>query len=986
MTMSPSTRASKLQRRKRVSLEALEDRQLLATITVNLTADSTAVTGATLSLRQAIEISNGTLAVSSLSSQQRALVSGTVSGTNTIDFKIPTMDSGYDSATGVWTISPQSGLPAISTNAAIIDGYSQAGASKNTLAQGDNAKLTIAIDGGSAGTESGGLTLGAQGSQVLGLDVKHFAEGGVVIAAPGQVQVAGCFLGTDATGETVAPNGYGVFIENSSNMIGGPNVVDRNVISGNGKGGYGVYIPSQLINPMGVTPTGNVIENNYIGTDAMGTKGLGNQLIGVEDYGTGNTYGGTTAGSGNLISGNSGIGLDAHGSVTIAGNYVGTDVTGNVALGNGNGGDGITARATTGTAVSVTITNNVASGNAGGGILLSPGLAGQSTYYVANNMIGTNAAGTAALGNGDSGLALGGVENVTVSDNVISGNLDGVSVGSTSLDSEHNVFQGNLIGTDRTGTVNLGNTLEGILMGGAIGNLIGGTSPGQANVIAFNGQDGIDIRDTNMQDQVLGNSIFGNVGRGIDLFEVVNVPPLVSMTITPGAGSSGTLSGSFNGNPNQAYLIEVFSNPSAPAAGHEQGKTFVQDVKVTTGGSGKGSFSLSEPPGYYTADVTDQNGSTGEFASATQSQPLPASVTTVSSSANPSTAGKQVTFTTVVTAPGFQGTPTGLVTFTIDGQAQSPVALALVGGVDEAQFVTSTLTAGPHSVTAAYAGNLSVSPSSGSLPTQTVNGPNLQPTTTTLISSLDPSTVGKQVTFTAIVSPGTAAGAMTGTVTFTIDGTALVPVRVQAVKGKEEAVFSVSTLTQGTHKVSAKYNGDATFASSAVASPLVQTVAPPSSGPTSAPSDPPTVVYLFRYGIHMQQTVLVLKFSGALDATSAENVNNYVIIDPAGQRVSVDSAVYDPEAYTVTLKPATRINLHHNYHFTVIGTGQNGVSSVNKVLLDGADNGRSGSNYVTILNGDNVVWTPAERRKYCHPKHQTPAGALAHRFTGGRRA
>ena len=80
-----------------------------------------------------------------------------------------------------------------------------------------------------------------------------------------------------------------------------------------------------------------------------------------------------------------------------------------------------------------------------------------------------------------------------------------------------------------------------------------------------------------------------------------------------------------------------------------------------------------------------------------------------------------MTFTAVVTAPGFQGTPTGTVTFTIDGQAQTPVTLAVVGGNDQAQFTTSTLAAGSHTVSAAYSGDANVSASSGSLPTQTVN-------------------------------------------------------------------------------------------------------------------------------------------------------------------------------------------------------------------------------------------------------------------------
>jgi CSLREA domain-containing protein len=129
-----------------MQLEVLEGRQLLATITVNTTADDTAA-DATLSLREAIEVSNGTLAVSSLSTQEQAQVSGAVGATNTIGFHIPTTDPGYNAAAGVWTIAVHSALPTISTHAAIINGYSQPGSSENTLAQGDNAKLTIAIDG-----------------------------------------------------------------------------------------------------------------------------------------------------------------------------------------------------------------------------------------------------------------------------------------------------------------------------------------------------------------------------------------------------------------------------------------------------------------------------------------------------------------------------------------------------------------------------------------------------------------------------------------------------------------------------------------------------------------------------------------------------------------------------------------------------------------------------------------------------------------------
>ena len=173
----------------------------MSTITVNTTADDTSP-DTTLSLREAIEVSNGTLPVSSLSKQEQAQVSGPVGSTNTIDFNIPKTDPGYNPATGVWTITPlqsQSQLPTISNNAAIIDGYSQPGASKNTLAVGDNAKLAVAINGSQSDTD--GLMINQPGTKVFGLDIENFGQvgEGVVIFQATDVQIAGCFIGVDPT-------------------------------------------------------------------------------------------------------------------------------------------------------------------------------------------------------------------------------------------------------------------------------------------------------------------------------------------------------------------------------------------------------------------------------------------------------------------------------------------------------------------------------------------------------------------------------------------------------------------------------------------------------------------------------------------------------------------------------------------------------------------------------------------------------------------
>jgi hypothetical protein len=1084
------SRTRKSLRRKPLKVELLEDRQLLATIAVNTTADDSTA-DSTLSLREAIEVSNGTLAVSSLSTQEQAQVSGAVGASNTINFNIPTTDPGYSAATGVWTIKLQSALPAISTDSAIINGYSQPGALENTLAQGDNARLTIALDGAGAAI---GLTIAQPGSQVLGLDIAHFANDGVLVTAAGNVQVAGCFISTDPTGETADGSATGVEIDNSSNLIGGPNVADRNVLSGSGNdftsdfahNGDGIYVPDKANNPLGITPSGNVIENNIIGLDAKGTKVLDNGNVGVEDDGSGDVYGGTAAGLGNVISGNFFADLSTTGNVTIEGNYIGTDVTGTVAVqGTQPTGEGIISmEPATATSIAMTITNNLISGSYKG-IELIQTVGSQSSYTIANNLIGTDASGSRALVTKGVGIDLQSVENATVQDNVISAYETGVrtTTATPSGELQHDVFQGNLIGTDKTGTVALGNTLHGIEIESGTGITIGGTDPGQGNVIADNGYYGIYLV-AGEQIQITRNAIFGNAQQGIYENYLTNGPiGPPTLTFTPGTGGTGTLSGTIaSAKKNASYVFEIFSDPTSQLG---VGQTFVQSVPVTTDGNGSASFSISVPNGFYSATTTDSLGDTSEFSAVAGTAGLPATVTTVSSSANPSTAGQQVTFTAIVTAAGVLETPTGTVTFTIDGNAQTPVPLSVVGGVDEAQFVTSTLTVGQHSVTAAYSGDTNVSPSSGSLPTQTVSAPGLQPTTTTLTSSLNPSTsgqavtftavvtapsylgtptgtvtftidgqaqtpvplalaggsdqaqvtiatlaagshtvsatysgdanvsassgslptetvsaralqtttttlassvnpstVGQPVTFTATVSPVGTAGNPSGSVTFTIDGVSQAPVPLYVVGGSDQASLSMSSLARGTHSIKAAYSGDLSFAASAVASPLVETVetvetvkaVPVPSG------NGPTVESVKRFGIHMQPTVLAISFNQPLDPTSAVSPSNYKITDPAGRSIGIKSTVLDTETNTVTLRPERRIDLHHTYHLTVIGTGPGGVRNTRGILLDGTNTETPDGNYTCTLTWRNVVLTPAEIKKSVQPWQVTPAGALNYRF------
>src|SRR5205823_7432572 len=124
---------------------------------------------------------------------------GTAANPDQIQFNIPSTDPGYQSSTGAFFIKPLSALPVIG-DTVTLDGYTQPGASPNTLAIGDNAILKIVLDGSLAGSVDG-LVIGGRNSTVRGLVVDNFAYGsGVVLSGSGNHVVVGNFIGTDVTG------------------------------------------------------------------------------------------------------------------------------------------------------------------------------------------------------------------------------------------------------------------------------------------------------------------------------------------------------------------------------------------------------------------------------------------------------------------------------------------------------------------------------------------------------------------------------------------------------------------------------------------------------------------------------------------------------------------------------------------------------------------------------------------------------------------
>lgn len=191
--------------------------------------------------------------------------------------------------------------------------------------------------------------------------------------------------------------------------------------------------------------------------------------------------------------------------------------------------------------------------------------------------------------------------------------------------------------------------------------------------------------------------------------------------------------------------------------------------------------------------------------------------TTIAPSVSPSVFGQQVTFTATVTTNVLGiGTPQGTVTFVIDGVNQAPVPVNALG---KASFQISNLSVADHTIVAMFDGTGNFGDSDSPTLPHTVNKAN---TTTTVISSLNPSAVGQAVTFTAIVAPVAPGGFVpTGSVIFTIDGQNTLPVALNA-QGRASVV--IPTLAFGNHTITARYQGSGNHNTSTTQTALTQRV------------------------------------------------------------------------------------------------------------------------------------------------------------------
>ncbi len=383
--------------------------------------------------------------------------------------------------TGPHTIRPASALPDIS-EPVIIRGYTQPGAAPAT--ENTPATILIELDGTNAGDDTHGLVMDADGSAVQGLVINRFGRAGIVVLGD-NCRVQGCYIGTDPSGTQALGNGFR--------------------------------------------------STDQFAYDGIWINDASNTLVG-----------GISAASRNVLSGNAGAGVYINGPAgtmnRVRGNYIGTDATGSVALGNVSTGVDIVDSRKNLLGGAAPGARNIISANGLNGVGISANShAAADSNIVRGNYIGLDASGTRDLGNGANGVGTFNASFTLVggtapgAGNVVSAN-SGVGIRFArepgGLPGDGNIVRGNFVGTDATGMEDLGNTLDGISLRNSSDNVIGGTSEAARNVIADNGFAGILIRGVEATNNTVqgnyigldaaGTSLLPNYDSGVDILEAEN--------------------------------------------------------------------------------------------------------------------------------------------------------------------------------------------------------------------------------------------------------------------------------------------------------------------------------------------------------------------------------------------------------------------------------------------------------------------------------
>jgi len=324
---------------------------------------------------------------------------------------------------------------------------------------------------------------------------------------------------------------------------------------------------------------------------------------------------------------------------------------------------------------------------------------------------------------------------------------------------------------------------------------------------------------------------------GTATYATATLPPgsnSITAVYGGGSGFSGSTSAPVNQLVQATTITTLTSSPNPSAYG--QAVIFTATVASSIGASPDGEIVTFEQGSTVlgtgtlsggTATFSDSTLTVGtqsiravypgeaNFATSTSkslSQIIKKATTTITlvSSENPSSYEQSVILTAIV-SPQFSGTPTGYVRF-YNGTVAMAWGVPLVNGV--ASYTTTRLAVRTESITAEYQGSGLFLTSTSAALSQIVNQAS---TTTTLVSSLNPSTAGQSVTLTAAIVPQFG-GTVNGTMTFQDGTTTLSTVNV----GSGVAKYTTKPLVSGAHNITATYNGSTDFSTSSAS--LTQTV------------------------------------------------------------------------------------------------------------------------------------------------------------------
>ncbi|MEM9826774.1 MAG: hypothetical protein AAF958_09305 [Planctomycetota bacterium] len=472
------------------------------------------------------------------------------------------------------------------------------------------------------GTDSDGANDDAEGN-VVGSLVNGLGQ---IRVQGDSIRIAGNQIGLAADGETEftgLTGGHGIEVFNSSQVIVGTDgngvsdSAERNTVVG-GENSIGIVLQNSGL----VRVAGNYIGLNSAGTATRGSITNGIQItnsdglivVGTNGDGLGDAI------EGNLIAGTrTGISASgtAPGPIAIAGNRIGLDVTGQVALGGQVGiaafGTGIRIGAQAGAAL-VDVERNVISGQIGSAtnpFTAAVFVNAASDVEIRGNRIGTDLTGTVPLGKrshpsdtqelaaitvlAGSGAIIGGSspgEGNLIADS----DFAGIEIRAAASDT---LVQGNLIGTDETGNLNLGNAGAGVLVASdaTIGSdFDGNNDAGEGNVIAFSGDAGI-VVDTATAVAMRGNSIYESDGLAIDLGgdgvtandpgdadtganNLQNFPVLTAAS----AGATSEVSGTFTGDSGIEYALDFYASDAADPSGHGEAARYIGSTTLIATG------------------------------------------------------------------------------------------------------------------------------------------------------------------------------------------------------------------------------------------------------------------------------------------------------------------------------------------------------------------------------------------------------------------